>query len=54
MGPKPSNFRLDLALLCYPRPSEANGRNSSEWTGPLVVVAKTLKMAMICKEKMVK
>ena len=48
MGPKPSNFRLDLALLCYPRTSEANGRNSSKRTRPLVVVAKTLKMAKIC------
>ena len=54
MGPKPSNFRLDLAVLCYPKPYETNGRNSSEWIGRLVVVAKTLKIALICKEKLVK
>ena len=41
MGPSES--------LCNARTSEANERNSSRWTGSLVVLVKTLKKANICK-----
>ena len=48
VGKKKSDFKnYDRNI---PRTSEANGRNSSNGTGPLVVLAKTLKIMKIFEQ----